>query len=1155
MVFLKKLEMTNFKSYGDKKVTLTFPRGFTAIFGPNGSGKSNIMDAVLFVLGNLSSKNLRASILTDLIFAGGEQGKQPSYAKVTLWLDNSDKLIPVDSNEVQISRRINKDGRSEYRLNGKLATRTEIVDVLSLVNASPGGLNIIMQGEVARIVLMSPLERRKLIEDIAGISQFEEKREKAQKELEEAKRKFSQLELLYSEAQKRIERLRREKEEAEKWIELSQRIKDLKAALLKVKVTKIDEKVKEVRDRLMMIEERRAKISREREEVINAKHSVEAKIAGLEEDKRRVAEDVKKLASEEQEVSARIAELRAELKYWEERLKEARMRKERLNALLESIEKEEHMREEEVMRIEAERKRLLEELAREEEALRAITDNKKMVEEKSERVRRRINELREAEREAERRISYAREKLNEALSTLALIEAGLNGKRRELALLEEEKGRVESEALRIENEIKLYEEMFGRVSLILPILLQERQKLEFKVDELRDMMERLRNEEAKAKAMIEAEQVIPPERRREIVDCLRSRGVNVYGFLVDLCESVDVPGPLRSIFMAILVEKVSDVQAALNCIREMGLVRATVFPREAVKACVVEDRSFARMIKSDEFKDVFDYLLGDIILGEGFERGVDVITEYGTLYSRKGLVVYEGLELREDTDLSALSSEAQKVQRRTMKFRRLVERTAAAIAVLERERESLIRRREKGISKFASLKEELEELKRGIDEVRRVIDDFQVKRDLQRKEVERLSVELKEVEEEARRITTARREVEKEDVLLQAAELEKKLMEKEKRIAGLREELRKVEVTLARLQGGREKLGKERIVSELSDVEKEIEEALRRQGSIKASLSDAEKLLADRRRAKEELEEEMRELQREIDAEGVKLKGIDEKVRSLTKVFEEVLSAQGEVASELSRMEAERRGIEKEIEELQLDIGKVPLPNVDAAELEKEMTRLFEERKKLEPVNLKAPEQFEKALEEISGFEEKIRELIEERRKIEEVIEEISRRKREAFMEAFNSINRYFGEFFSELSPGGWAKLVLENEEDPFEGGVVIKAKPAGKEIKSIEAMSGGEKSLTTIAFIFAFYRYKPAPFYLLDEIDAFLDKENVKRVAKLIKKLSKESQFIVITLKDIMVSEADMVYGVTSVDGVSSIVGVNLQEVLPYTEEKERGG
>lgn len=254
MPYIERLELKGFKSYGNKKVVILFSRGFTAIVGANGSGKSNIGDAILFVLGGLSAKAMRASRISDLIFAGSKREPPAKYAEVTIYFNNEDRGFPIDEDEVIIKRRVYPDGRSHYWLNGRRATRSEILDLLSAAMISPEGYNIILQGDITKFIKMSPLERRLIIDDISGIAEYDAKKERALQELKQAEENLAKVDILIGEVKKQLDKLEKERNDALRYLDLKEKLEKARVGLVLGEIRKIESEIRNNDERIGNIE-------------------------------------------------------------------------------------------------------------------------------------------------------------------------------------------------------------------------------------------------------------------------------------------------------------------------------------------------------------------------------------------------------------------------------------------------------------------------------------------------------------------------------------------------------------------------------------------------------------------------------------------------------------------------------------------------------------------------------------------------------------------------------------------------------------------------------------------------------------------------------------------------------------------------------------
>jgi len=756
VVYVSKIELRGFKSFGNKKTVLPLSPGLTAIVGPNGCGKSNVIEAFSFVLGQLSAKTMRAEKFSDLIFNGGNGGRAAPFAEVSLYLDNSRGELPVDAKTVKISRRVSRNGKCAYWINNKRAPRQRVIELLGGIVSSAGGYNFIMQGDVDRFIKMSSLERRRIVDDMAGVAEFDEKKEKAMSELEKVESHLQTMKAALGEIERQMESLRSQRDDAIRFKELKKQLEEARASLL-----------------------------------FTRRDSHRRKISKLQE----------KLDREN------------------ELLGELRKKREKLEADREKLEKEE------------------EKLTKfiEKEGSSGSTTVQKLGE--------RLHTLREA-----------------LIST---------------------RGRYKS--------------------------LGERAK---------DLGERIKK----------------------------------------LSEELERRGDLRA--------------------------------------------------------------------------------------------------------LTELSSEFSRLRR---SFDELAER-------FEEEKSPL------------AIKEILSELRGVLSRMHSIIDEVNI----QLKKV--LSEEMKPPREKI-----------------------------ENKIEELRE-LRAEHRVLVKQQRELEEM--------INEFERKIKETRKSLEVAKMSEKETKKSIRDARKKRQKLQVKLSQVKSRILQISDKIDGVKDRLESYR--------------VEKAGLEAELKMLESEWEKLKDKAPEKPMTNVYT--LERRIRKIESELEALEPVNMKAPQEYEMTKRRYNSEREKYDKLIGEKQALMDFMEEIERKKTEVFMETFDKISKNFTKIFETLSPGGTAKLVLENPNAPLEGGLEIEARPAGKRVLRADAMSGGEKALTAVAFIFALQRVKPATIYVMDEIDAHLDPQNLKRVAKMLKESSKKSQTIVATLRDPVMSAADRLFGVNmDKNGESHIVSVEL--------------
>ncbi|AFK23293.1 chromosome segregation protein SMC [Pyrococcus sp. ST04] len=1169
MPYIEKLELKGFKSYGNKKVVIPFSKGFTAIVGANGSGKSNIGDAILFVLGGLSAKAMRATRISDLIFAGTKSEPPAKYAEVAIYFNNEDRGFPIDEDEVVIKRRVYPDGRSTYWLNGRRATRSEILDLLSAAMISPEGYNIVLQGDITKFIKMSPIERRLIIDDISGIAEYDAKKEKALQELKQAEENLARVDLLIREVKKQLDKLEKERNDALRYLDLKERVEKARVALILGEIKKLESELNEN-------EEKRKRIEKEISEITSKLEEIARLIVEKERELRRIEEELEKESSEEAvELTRRIGEITSKVELAKRNIEVAKREieesqtrliraKEELKRIMTEIEKTKGA----INRWSKRRESLLEEIKKKEEErnilvvrLGEIDRTFSVAREEFDSV---VRELEEAKRklyegEADiKRLKNEKEKLSSNILVLKAKLPGIREKITELKSLLEEK-RAELSNLE------------GKLSSIS----SKRKKVEETIEKKANDLEKLKAELEKfERELIKAEAQSEIRGNRAVEELKRSGISGIYGTLAELIKvrdknySIAVEVALGNRADNVVVENEKVAEEAIKFLKRNKLGRLTFLPLNKIKPRTPNDSVGTPVVDVIEYDPRIDaavrFAVGDTVIVSSMEEARDhigkvrMVTLEGELYERSGAITgghYKPRGLAIDT-------------------RELRERVNS----LRAKKESLE-------AEINSLKVELRALESQGFELRIKVSDVEKEIELTRKDLDRLLAEEKAINEEIKLSEERIKEIEKaihdkkgelaklrgrierlekkRDKLKkalenpEARELSEKIREVEGEIAKLREELSRIE---SRLESLDSRLNEE-LLPRKASLEEEIEGLVNKINALKANISENEAKLKELEEELNHLREKEKDVYSRIEEYRERRRALEEEISNLRREKDELSKRAQELRIEANTLrvrDAQLRAMLEEKssrlkhfdKELIKSIKEIPL---DLEGLKKEIERMEEEIRSLEPVNMKAIEDFEIVERRYLELKSKREKLEAEKESIIEFINEIEREKKNVFMKTFEAIAKNFSELFAKLSPGGSARLILENPEDPFSGGLEIEAKPAGKDVKRIEAMSGGEKALTALAFVFAIQKFKPAPFYLFDEIDAHLDDANVKRVADLIKESSKESQFIVITLRDVMMANADKIIGVSMRDGVSKVVSLSLEKAMRILEDIRR--
>ena len=1172
MPYIEKIEMKGFKSYGNKKVVVPLARGFTAIVGANGSGKSNIGDAVLFVLGGLSAKAMRASRISDLIFAGSKGEPPAKYAEVAMYFNNEDRGFPVDEDEVVIKRRVYPDGRSAYWLNGKRATRSEIIDLLSAAMISPEGYNLVLQGDITKFIKMSPTERRLIIDEISGIAEYDSKKEKALDELKRAEENLARVDLLIREVKAQLDKLEKERNDALRYLDLKERVEKAKVTLLLGEIKRLERIIEEGSTRDREIEAEIEALSVRLKDIAKEIVAKEKELAEVERELEEKSEDGIL------EVTRRISDVKSKIE----------MAKKNIESAKREIEESQRR----LKRAKDELKRISEEVEKSRNAIKRWSSRREKLLADIKMLEASRNELVVKLGEIDRRYSLAREEFDKVVEELEETKKNLYMKESEIEKFTEEierartritQANLKRNALRerIEETKRAFEEKRSELSEVEGKLSKAEarlRKLEKELEEKTAKLRKLEPELAKAK-----EELIKAEAQREVrgnraVEFLKKSNIpGLYGTLGELITVKDgryalaVEVALGGNYDNVVVEDDSVAEKAIKLLKEKKLGRLTFLPLNKIKPRSMREKPSLGIPAMDvvsydpRFRNAVAYALGDTLIVENMEEArsvgigkVRMVTLGGELLERSGAITgghyrprgrlintdeikakVERLEREKEkleAEVNSLKAEMKGIENTLFELRMRKSELSKDLQVLQRDLERLL-------AEDKSLKEEIEESEKLIETLTAKIEEA-------KGEMAKLRGRIERLEKKREKLRKALDNPE-------ARELNARIREVEGQIAKLKEELSRVESKLESL-GSRIN---EELLPRKADLEEEIEGLINRINALQANIKENEEAI-------KKFEAELEELKKAEENVKDELKELRERRERLKKEIAELRKEKDELSSKLQelRIEANTLKIKLAQAEATLKEKRAELRHFDAKliksikeiplELEalrEEIERMEEEIRALEPVNMKAIEDFEVVERRYLELKSKREQVLAEKESIEEFIEEIEGQKKQVFLQTLEAIAKNFSELFAKLSPGGEARLILENPEDPFEGGLEIEAKPAGKDVKRIEAMSGGEKALTALAFVFAIQRYKPAPFYLFDEIDAHLDDANVKRVADLIKEASRESQFIVITLRDVMMANADKIIGVSMRNGVSKVVSLSLEKAMKLIEQARR--
>ncbi|MEM2096960.1 MAG: chromosome segregation protein SMC [Methanothrix sp.] len=1168
---IKEIELRNFKSFG-RRALVQLKKDFIVITGPNGSGKSNIIDALLFSLCLTSSRAMRAERLTDLIYRG-DDGKAPDFAEVTVRLDNSTRAMPVDSDEVVITRRIKVNGdryHAQHYLNGKPCTQAELQEYLARAGITPEGYNVVMQGDVTRIIEMGPTERRRIIDEIAGVAEFEEKKQRAMEELDVVRERIARVDVILEEVGQQLRRLQAERDRALRYRACREERKRQEAYLLlarlkesEAELSGLDGEIASItseKSRLLEILEDRREELRALEERLKA---VEGEISHKGEDEqlslRREIEEIRgEIAREETRIEAADADIkeaerslsqcfiemdkvRTEIAAISEQLSDKAVRRAGLQGELEEQRSRLSSLRSTISDADSRFARYREELAR---VLKEIEEIRSQI---GERVRERDRLL-----DAIRRASMEKEEIaTEITEALSSISAASTESER----LEAEVESLASEAMALD---KRKDELEAR-----------RLSLRRELAELDRSLQRLQSEYARVEAQVRAaEERSGYSRAVEAVRSAMKRGIlqGLCGTIADLGEvdrryaaALEVAAGSR--LQSVVAESDDDAAAAIDYLKRSQIGRATFLPLnkmefgslpEVPRAPGVIDFALNLIRFDDRFYPAFWYVFRDTLVVEDLDTARRMIGRYR-------MVTLDG-DLIERSGAMTGGHYTSRLKFAAEESRRLVG-ISERISATETSRSELLEKLDSTEEEISSISKKLETLDKEISRRTFLLEERRSLRGRMERYIEERKSRLSEIEkggeEHRSRLTALEREVQELESLLSEKDEAREKLEREmqgSRIPEMMERAEQIEGEIRRLESRimdldseimRSRLREESLRSRLDELARTRElmelkknDAVTRRGSALSSIEELKGALDELLRRERDLDLELSGLKGERGSLLESIIGKEREIggmeRNIERLDARLLAVSG-ARDEISRsMEALR----SEIEGAGIDLSEAPPKSETIAA---KIRALEEEMAALEPVNMLAIDEYDRVDKRFRNLSDRREVLHREREGIMEKLEQYDRMKKDAFMSCFAAVNQNFREIFHELS-GGDGELVLECPDDPLSGGMTIRARPAGKAFHRLEAMSGGEKSLTALSLIFAIQRFRPAPFYAMDEIDMFLDGANVERVAKMIRRISRDAQFIVVSLRRPMIQQASYTIGVSMQDkNISSVTGICL--------------
>ena len=1181
-MYLKSIEVHGFKSFANK-IVFEFHNGITSIVGPNGSGKSNVADAVRWVLGEQSARQLRGASMQDVIFAGTENRKSLSYAYVAITLDNTDRQLNLDYNEVTIARRVYRSGESEYLMNGTPCRLKDVNELFYDTGIGKEGYSIIGQGQIERILSGKPEERRELFDEAAGIVKYKRRKAAAQKKLENEHQNLIRVNDILSELEKQIGPLERQSEKAKIYLKKKEELKTFDVNLFLLEMQSIQRQLEEIDKKI-------AVANNDYKEAQEAFTEIKAQYEKTEQEMARMDEDINRAREELGNTSVLKGKLEGEINVLKEQINSARQSEEHFISRREAVEQN------------REERRIS--LSSYEEQAWAMEDQLAVVGERRKLVVERFSEIQDQIAKCQEGIERGKNEIIELLNDKATTQAKMQRYDTMLEQVNIRKAQLSKQILERKSEeealqavVDEAQKKLAEVESRREKLAAEEQKLEAKRREWQEKQTEANNkleedtrnfhkEQSRLESMINIAERYDGYGNsiRRVMEC-RDKTPGILGVVADLIQvekkyEVAVETALGGTIQNIVTEDEDTAKEMIAYLKQNRYGRATFLPltsvgkkqfqvnEQALKEPGVIGIGSALVQTEPRFAGLCGYLLGRTYVVDHIDHAVALARKYQ--YSLR-IVTLEGESLnpggsmtggafKNTSNLLGRRREIEELQKRVEQLKRVIQEHNQRLMDIQTARELLkedlvkmqadlqavllekntaelnveraLEQKQENDNNFEGLQNESREIEGQLTEIRMNIEDI-------RQELTLADVREKEIETENAKL---QQRLEEQSALQENAQAEVSAVQLEEE--KLRQQVGFARENVTRIQGELEKLAEE-----LSAIDREAaqsqEDIIKKQHDIE----EIHKTIEASEGAHQELEEKIKQLQAEKETLSAGHKDffrqreeLSERINNLDK---ELFRLNNQKEKQAENLEHQNNYMWEEYEltyHHALELRNEAYNNM--ADMKRQISAIKDEIRNLGDVNVNAIEDYKNLSERYTFMKTQHDDLVQAEQTLLGIIEELDTGMRKQFMEKFAEIRQEFDKAFKELFGGGKGTLELVEDEDILECGIRIIAQPPGKKLQNMMQLSGGEKSLTAISLLFAIQNLKPSPFCLLDEIEAALDDSNVGRFAQYLHRLTEHTQFIIITHRRGTMAAADRLYGITMQEkGISTLVSVNLIE------------
>lgn len=1183
-MYLKRLEMYGFKSFADKTI-LEFMPGITAVIGPNGSGKSNISDCIRWVLGEQSIKSLRGTASEDIIFAGTQARKSLGYAEASLVFDNSDSKLQIEYNEVVITRRIYRSGETGYFINKVPCRLKDILELFMDTGIGKDGYSIIGQGKIDEILSNKSEDRRHIFEEAAGIVKYRARKVEAEKKLEQTKLNLLRINDIIAEIELNIDNLKTQSEKAKKFLKLRDELKNIEVGLFLYNISDYKKQITSMLEGIDSIEIQKVK----EDETFN---DLQSQKEQLKESIDKLLEEIEKTQNLGFEGNQKREELNGEIKVYTERISSNNENFERFTKEVEELENrnielenEKNSKEERKAGLYANKEKFAKELEEKEKELekyaKTLTEKEIEIESKKKVVQDNIDKKYEiiSEINTEKANYDNNSKLEKSTNQeIISIVSELDMARTQKEDLSKEFYSVEKNKINLQKDLEEIKKQKDNSS----------EKIERYDNEINTLQTEYRILEARHKFLIETEKEKEGYSKsvKSLLEAIENNKISLKGVHGTLASLISTPKEYNiAIEMAlgpalqnIVTDSEEEAKSLVEYLRNNNLGRASFLPITSVKSQKMSGISShgingiigiaSDLIKTDnKYKDIVSNLLGRTVVVDSIDTAVKlakknsykfkIVTLNGDIVNPSG-IISGGSVPNKSVSILGRGKEIEELEQKLHEINKKIEN-------VKKEKEKYESEIKDVLEKFDKKQKETQELeivyateKQKIDNLELEILKLDAKLAKFRKDLDNIHEEKKINEEKQEKLNLKIAEIDKENEGLNVIIEEYTNINKDTStyIDNLNLDITNLKISVSSFDESEASINEivDRINLEFQKNIDSIENKKRLKENIEKNNIELENKI-------EIAKQSILELEKQIEGSSEKIEKLKNnkiiKNEKLSKV-EEKIDEQNEkidiLKNQISKLDLKKSKIELELNQV---INKMweeyeLTPNTaddyeiidNPKTVQKEVTSLREEIRELGSINIDSIKEYNDTKERYDFICAQRLDLENSSNKLRKVIEEVLETMKKRFSEQFKIINKNFGEVFKELFGGGKAELILADENNILECGIDIAVQPPGKKLQNMMLLSGGERAFTAIALLFAILKLNPAPFCVLDEIEAALDDVNVFRFAEYLKNFSKDSQFLVITHRKGTMEAADTVYGVTMEEkGISKLLSMKLNE------------